>query len=396
MSTTMITVIGRGEDAVTPGADPYQRTRYTSDSSAQIATFFGQMLAQQHHPDWVEILGTTGSTWRALAYDADDLDLAEALQEAGTRLTPGLLQRLSDRLSMTWGAAVTCHLIDERDPMDLFRLAYGLIPARGACLLDLTHGYRDIPMLMIAALQVKDGFHPGVLARTQLWYGRLTERAASPPRQAQPGPDVAVGQALRLRDLERLLSLASGATAFCRSLDPGPLLAALQDPSALLRKALESLSDIVLTHDFTLLTTAPQQVLDHLGRWAHDPGDCLHAEVEALLRPMAVGGLGARLLALAEWAHRQGHHALAAQAAYESLTRLATRDSGAANDKAASEAISAFLAGKPEQIRRVLGDELRLARNRTAHGSESGGHRQRIDIPGVVSRALPALKTLRD
>jgi CRISPR-associated Csx2 family protein len=393
--STLITFIGKGEAAAQPGADPYQRTRYLfTEGNAEISTFFGEALANHLKPKHLIFVGTATSSWRALALDLGaDLDLAASLERTEKDgIDTAQCTSLEVVLGRALQASATCVVIDEKNHLTTIAQLYRLLPTKGPVYLDLTHGYRFMPMLALAAVQMHDGFHPGRLAQTQLWYGRLDEQAARSAQKERSGPPTSAGEGQRLLALERALALASGVAAFVRSLDPEPLLTALGTVPVPLRAALEHLSDALLTHTFTDLGTAPQQIISHLGRWDGDPDGILADEIRLVLEPMAIGSLGQRLVALARWASERGHHALAAIAAYEGLTRLATRDAEVANDDEAKLVIRSFLAGKSSEVATVC-DRLRRVRNRVAHGSETT-KKDSLPVAQSVREALPVLVRL--
>lgn len=390
--TTLVTFIGKGEAATNASADPYQRTTYQfADGRSLTSTFFGEALSQHQQPTVIHVFGTRTSSWRALAWDSlQDIELAtrlEAVEKTG--VTDDLVAELARALSTTWGSAVTCRCISEDNHLDTVALIYRSLSITDQNLLDLTHGYRFMPMLALAAVQICDAFHPGVLSRTAYWYGKLIQSAARPAQAARPGDILATGTANHLTDLARALSLAQAAATFARSLDPEPLLAALGQIPKPLRLAFDALGDALLTHQFSVLTTAPQQIISHLGKWDGDPGGMLAEEVRRVLEPLSRGSLGQRLIALATWAHARQHHALAALAAYEGLVCIATKD---VCTDGADHAISALLSGKDQRMKETC-DRLRLARNRVAHGAERV-QQGTVKVAEAVRNALPVLKAL--
>lgn len=390
--TTLITFIGKGEAAANASADPYQRTTYQfDDGRSMTSTFFGEALSQHQRPNIIHVLGTRTSSWRALAWDSlQDIKLAtrlEGVEKIG--VSDDLVETLANALSSAWKCTVSCRCISDENHLHTVALIYRSLSITDKIIIDLTHGYRFMPMLALAAVQMCDAFNPGVLSRTAYWYGKLTQSAAKVAQDARPGAKLAMGTANHLTELARSLSLAQAAATFARSLDPEPLLAALGPVPAPLRQAFDRLGDALLTHQFDVLNSAPQQIITHMGRWDGDPGGILADEVRQVLEPLSRGSLGHRLIAVAAWAHSRQHHAMAALAAYESLVCIATKD---VRTDGADYAINSFLAGKDARTKECC-DRLRQARNRVAHGAERV-QQGTVRVAEAVRDVLPILKTL--
>ncbi len=392
--TTLLTIIGRGN--LTSGGEAYQPTAYQFPGGSHTSVFFGAALAAELAPTAIHLVGTRTSTWQALALDVlQDLDLATHL-EAKQRTGPTLanLGVLAKGLSAAWSADTTCTMlpIDQApDAAECTMVAlhlYRLLPGRGPLILDLTHGFRTLPMLAMAALHLHDAFHPGSMARTTFWYGELATPAGSAATPARPGPAIATGRALRLDGLRSISRLAQAAAALTVGLNPEPLAALVRATSRPLAEALDDLGEGLLAHDFTVLTKAPEQILTHLDRLDGDLDGLVANEIRAVVAPLAKGPLSQRLVALATLAQAVGRPALAALAAYEGLGRLATRDAQTADVDAA---VAAFLAGKPEAA--AVCDRLRRVRNRVAHGAQTV-RSDREPLGPALDAALPVLRRL--
>jgi CRISPR-associated protein, TM1812 family len=204
MDTTLITILGR-----TPkDANGYRPTRYTfSDQSrTEPLAFFGWALQQQIHPQRMVVLGTEGSMWDHLFegdidFEQDNPDERLALIEATEKkqVTQEQLDRLTPYLEARIGCEVNLALIpyarDEVEQVELLRRIATHVPQEGSVHLDITHGFRHLPMLiLLAALYLR-------IARKALiekiWYA-----AYDPDTQQAP-----------VLDLSGLLQIADGLQA---------------------------------------------------------------------------------------------------------------------------------------------------------------------------------------
>lgn len=396
MTTTLITFLGQG--TAVPGRDGYQRTDYRFAAGSRTSVFFGAALAEELVPGSIQLVGTRTSSWQALALDVlHDLDLAAHIDgERAGGPSAASLAALERGLQAAWSVPVACSVLpiaaapDADQCTGIAMRLYRLWPDSGPVALDLTHGFRTLPMLAMAALHLRDAFHPGAMARTTLWYGELVQPGATPAMPARPGAEHAVGRALRLDGLQRVFRLAQAAAALAVNLDPEPLAELVRPGEPRLAQALDELGLILLAHDFTGLTLAPQRVLQHLQRLEDDHEGVVSGELHSVLNPLAQGTLGRRLIALASWARRAGRPALAVLAAYEGLVRIATRDAETAE---ADHAIAAMLAGRRAEA--DICDRLRRVRNQVAHGAQTA-RQEALPISRILDEALPVLRRLLD
>lgn len=204
MSTTLITILGR-----TPkDANGYRPTRYTfSDQSrTEPLAFFGWALQQQIHPQRMVVLGTDGSMWDHLF--EGDIDLEQdnpeerlALIEATEKqqVTQEQLDRLAPHLEARIGCEVKLALIpfarDEGEQVELLRRIATHVPQEETVHLDVTHGFRHLPMLiLLAALYLRIARKAHI---EKIWYA-----AYDPDTQQAP-----------VLDLSGLLRIADGLQA---------------------------------------------------------------------------------------------------------------------------------------------------------------------------------------
>ncbi|RMH50794.1 MAG: TIGR02221 family CRISPR-associated protein [Zetaproteobacteria bacterium] len=149
----------------------YRLARYRFDDGDLVETrYFAQALRRKLNPDRVLLLGTSGSMWDVLIEDCDagliDDDTRLALIDAVDReaVDQPLLDAVARAVASSWGCEVRLGLIpygrDEGEQMAILRaMADG---AQGAehVHLDVTHGFRSLPMLALMAafyLQVARG-----------------------------------------------------------------------------------------------------------------------------------------------------------------------------------------------------------------------------------------------
>jgi len=177
MPNILMTFLGR----VQKTEQGYRTTRYDyGDATDEPPTaFFGWSLQRRLTPDRLVILGTAGSMWDHLFEgdpsfnDAGDLalDLMSAVEEksvSAAHLTP-----LAPLLSARLGCEVCLELIpyarDSAEQVELLRIMAGHVNAGDRVDLDVTHGFRHLPMLAIlAALHLRSVRRADIGG---IWYG---------------------------------------------------------------------------------------------------------------------------------------------------------------------------------------------------------------------------------
>lgn len=202
METTLITVLGR-----TP-KNGYQQTQYTFSDQSQTEplAFFGWALQQRIRPQRMVVLGTEGSMWDHLFegdidFEQDNPDERLALIEATEKkqVTQEQLDRLTPYLEARIGCEVNLALIpyarDEVEQVELLRCIATHVPQAGSVHLDITHGFRHLPMLiLLAALYLRIARKAHI---EKIWYA-----AYDPDTQQAP-----------VLDLSGLLQIADGLQA---------------------------------------------------------------------------------------------------------------------------------------------------------------------------------------
>lgn len=192
MAHVLLTFLGR----VPKTERGYRTTHYDfgDGGEAPPTAFFGWSLQRRLSPDRMVILGTAGSMWDHLfegdpAFDASGetaLDLMGAVDEK--RVGAAHLEPLAPLLSRRLGCDVRLALIpyarDSAEQVDLLRIMAGHVDAGDRVDLDVTHGFRHLPMLAILA-----ALHLRSVRRARIggiWYG-----AYDPDSGAAPVHDLA-------------------------------------------------------------------------------------------------------------------------------------------------------------------------------------------------------------
>lgn len=210
---TLISFLGRGRTDVRTG---YQRATYRFDASfVREVPYFGLALREYLQPDRLVLLGTTGSMWDVFFFenDADSegvLALAESV--AANRVAEEMLAPLGAQLGDRLGCEVRCALIpyarDAAEQAGVLATLAAHVEREAEVHLDVTHGYRHLPMLALVAARY--------LARVkraqvrELYYGALE----------MPEPDGA-RPVLRLSGLLRMLDWVGALTCYDKDGDYG-------------------------------------------------------------------------------------------------------------------------------------------------------------------------------
>jgi CRISPR-associated Csx2 family protein len=190
-STSLITFLGgtRGKDQHNKAV--YQQTPYEFPNGAIATTdYFAEALRQQEDFQEILIFGTKTSIWEKLAEDAGDLELALTVLEktdesaGGSGIDHDLLYRVQDKLSECWGKKVVLHageksITAENAQQELLRYVGVLEQIEGEeILLDFTHGFRSMPMLLNSAIEFWQAMQP-VQTPLRLVYGEFNRQGNS-------------------------------------------------------------------------------------------------------------------------------------------------------------------------------------------------------------------------
>jgi len=180
MAKILLTFLGRTQK----GEAGYRTTCYDFGDGApcEPVAFFGWTLQKRLAPDRMIILGTAGSMWDHLTEAdidfgsvAEDERLALAEKVERQQVTEGDLRPLEPLLGERLGCEVRLRLIpycrDEREQIALLRILADEVVEVDQVELDITHGFRHLPMLaLLAALYLRKVRGARI---EHIWYGAL-------------------------------------------------------------------------------------------------------------------------------------------------------------------------------------------------------------------------------
>ncbi|WKN24017.1 TIGR02221 family CRISPR-associated protein [Azotobacter vinelandii] len=154
--TTLISLLGKSNRDPKTG---YRTARYRFDGNfVREVPFFGLALTEYLKPQRLVVAGTAGSMWDVFfehqaAPDDDVLPLIDAVKDEN--VTPELLAANGRHLSERLGLPVTCQLIpyarNEAEQVAILQTLADIIDEGENVVLDVTHGFRHLPMLALVA-----------------------------------------------------------------------------------------------------------------------------------------------------------------------------------------------------------------------------------------------------
>jgi CRISPR-associated Csx2 family protein len=232
--TTLISFLGKGK------ADPrtgYRTATYRFDADfSKTVPFFGLALTEYLKPQRLVLVGTAGSMWDVF-FDREDagvetLQLMEAVD--GERVNQTLLESHALWLQQELGLPVDCLLIPyARNPgeqVEVLGLLAGTVSPGEEVWLDVTHGFRHLPMLALVAARYLT--HVAKVRVKELYYGALE---MTPEGQETP--------VLQLSGLLRMLDWVEALATYEKDGDYGAFAPLLKE-------------DGMETHSANLLTEA--------------------------------------------------------------------------------------------------------------------------------------------
>ena len=178
MTKVLLTFLGR-----TRKSEAGYRTicyKFGDGDACDPVAFFGWTLQRRLQPDRLVILGTAGSMWDHLTeadFDfgsiAEDERLALTEKVAQQQVTEDDLHPLEPLLGERLGCEVRLRLIpycrDENEQIALLRILAEEVDAGDHVELDITHGFRHLPMLaLLAALHLRKVRGARI---EHIWYG---------------------------------------------------------------------------------------------------------------------------------------------------------------------------------------------------------------------------------
>lgn len=153
--TTLISFLGRSNSDRATG---YRKLRYRFENGhVEEVPYIGLALLGQLKPDRLVLLGTSGSMWDVffdhLGSTEHILELVEAAEASA--VTQELLKAHEAYLTAKLGVDVHCELIgygrNNAEQADILRSLANCIPQGEQVYIDITHGYRHLPMLALVA-----------------------------------------------------------------------------------------------------------------------------------------------------------------------------------------------------------------------------------------------------
>jgi len=319
----------------------------------------------------VLLLGTRTSTWAALIYEygADEGALYDAL-EAQTEgpeargASDENLHRLGELLSLRWNRKVRCQALAYKEIDDSVapEIASMVVAALAAAapvrhlLLDVTHGWRTMPLLVMVAHQIADALQPGLAARTRVVYGELAGSRA---------------RGVAFTGLQTLAATATAVRRFEETLDGRDLAAVLRPEAPALAEAVERFGGIILSNALRrlgevvkALHNARLQVPESAPAWVR----LASGRIAGLVRRIGLNASTPRqILELGRLRRERGHIGLAVLAYSEAVAVLACPEQVESYD-ALERATYAFLETLDKRDRNHFHD-LRRMRNQVAHGA---------------------------
>lgn len=174
--TTLISFLGKGRDN-----QGYREANYHFADGQLYSKqkYIGLALMQKLKPQKMIFLGTSGSMWdvflEAGMTELEDqwLHLSEAVQQQC--VTEQQLQPFEQLLSQTFGIPVRCVLIPfarhTTEQIEILSVLSGLLEKNETVVMDVTHGFRHLPMLALVAARFLKTIQQ--VHVEQIYYGAL-------------------------------------------------------------------------------------------------------------------------------------------------------------------------------------------------------------------------------
>lgn len=215
--TALISFLGKGR------ADPatgYRTATYRFDAGfAPTVPYFGLALTEYLKPDRLILAGTRGSMWDVFFDQQGECDEALIDAVAAERVDDMLIAIHERRLAEKLGIPVRCLLIPyaetTAEQVAILGSLAGAVQQKETIVLDITHGFRHLPMLALVAARYLS--HIAKVDVSELYYGALE---MTPPDGETP--------VLRLGGLLQMLNWVESLATYDKDGDYGvfaPLLA---------------------------------------------------------------------------------------------------------------------------------------------------------------------------
>lgn len=206
--TTLISMLGKGNSQQGYRTANY---RFADDFSREVP-FFGLALMEYIKPEKLVLVGTTGSMWDVFFYhqNSDDeklVDLIEAV--ASNNVNDEILHWHAGQLSQKFGIPVQCLLTsyarDQGEQAELLGTLSDAVNPGSEITLDVTHGFRHLPMLALVAARYLT--HVRNVTVNEVYYGALE----------MTDPATAETPVLRLQGMLQMLDWVEALAVYERS-----------------------------------------------------------------------------------------------------------------------------------------------------------------------------------
>jgi CRISPR-associated Csx2 family protein len=216
--TVQISFLGKGRHNSRTG---YRSAYYRLDDKTVVETpFFGIALARYSKPSRLILLGTPGSMWDVLleanvgnaAPEAQRLELQDrAVAESVDQVLLSRFEPLiSQRLGMPCELRVISYGTNNTEQADMVARLGEWLNAEEEVVIDVTHGLRHLPMLMLVAAHYLEKVN--AVKVTEIFYAAL---------DMTPGVQGAETPVLRLSGLLRMLDWVQALAAYDKDGDYG-------------------------------------------------------------------------------------------------------------------------------------------------------------------------------
>lgn len=181
MTTTLVSFLGKARQG-----GNYQETTYAFEGAQRKSKYFGLALAEHLKPGKLVLLGTAGSMWDVLLDSLGQGDAALELLENAEKnaITQQQLDAIAPLLSQHMNLQCELKIIpygrDDAEQTEILRVIADAFAQDDLAVLDLTHGFRHLPMLGLMS-----AFYLEIVRQVKIeamYYGALdmTENGITP------------------------------------------------------------------------------------------------------------------------------------------------------------------------------------------------------------------------
>lgn len=158
---TLVSFIGKGiKDQNNPNGG-YRKTKYClNDKISQEVTFICKALYDFLTPQKIVIIGTSGSSWVEVLSNFltteqiyDHQSLINLVTENDNNITQIIADQISEICSQLTNCKFVCKIFNPSTQQSLLSSIIDSIDRDDQVYLDITHGYRSIPMIALTAIQ---------------------------------------------------------------------------------------------------------------------------------------------------------------------------------------------------------------------------------------------------